>query len=115
MVLSHSPAERDTDGADEWEVMKCNGRIEAPPDTDLRVCVFREGSVVTTGVNAIQSHYAWQLTPEEIEHLEDPESIVRSFEFPAALRGTVLPVGTHWDDEHLSQLLLPFQTHHQGT
>jgi len=90
-----------------WSVVKSNEAIEAPPDTDAKICVYREGSVISSN-NTFQSQMAWLLSPEEIEALQNDDKIIRSFPFPEDLRGETIPVGTRWEQKDLESLLHSF-------
>jgi hypothetical protein len=89
----------------EWSVVKCNEPIEAPPDTNAKICVYKEGDVINAK-DTFQSNMAWILSPEEIEALKNEDEIIRSFPFPEEIRGETLPVGTRWGKKDLDSLLL---------
>jgi hypothetical protein len=91
----------------EWSVVKCNEAIEVPQDTDVKICVYREGSVITAN-DTFQSQMAWLLSPEEIEALQNNDKVTRSFPFPNNLRGETIPVGTRWNQKDLESLILSF-------
>jgi len=109
VILCQRPPEDEVPRGDNWEwnVVKCNEAIEIPPDTDARICVYREGGVISAN-DTFQSQMAWILSPEEIEALQNDDKIIRSFPFPDDLRGEMIPVGTRWGQNDLQSLLLLF-------
>lgn len=109
VILRQGPPEDEKLRGDNWEwsVVKCNEAIEAPPETDAKICVYREGSVISAN-DTFQSQMAWLLSPEEIEALQNDDKIIRTLPFPEDLRGETIPVGTRWEQKDLESLLLSF-------
>ncbi|MHC3439234.1 hypothetical protein ACYJ1Y_14365 [Natrialbaceae archaeon A-gly3] len=107
LILEHSSNPEEKEDPGDWSIVKCNEPVEIDPEADLKVCVYERGWAMRTGHGAYRSNLAWLLSSEEIESLENRNEIDLVFDFPDALRGTPLPVGSKWSEDELKELLIP--------
>lgn len=93
---------------DEWTIVRCNEPINVAPDTDAKLCVYRQGSLITRGDGGFQSNLAWFLSPSEIEALTEESwgDVVYTSPFPERLRGVTIPESSVWEREKLERLYL---------
>lgn len=108
LVIGNVHAGDDAPGDDDWVwgVSKCNEVIEPPEDTDLHVCVYYEGDIISVGEKAFQSHLAWLFTPDEVAELDNRDQIEWSFPFPEELRGESMGPGVGRDGDDAEKLML---------
>lgn len=106
LIIEHRQNPQENKDPGSWSVVKCNEPVEIDRELNLKVCVHEQGWIIGTGNGTYRSNIAWLLSSEEVKSLKNPDEIDLMFDFPSALRGTPIPVGSKWSEDELKELLI---------